>query len=144
MAQGSSGFRVEGVPRPIPLGGRILLAAICALGTASCMDYYTLDLPDINLDQPDDLPQRLAAFRSGAEKWRGDPRAVADMAIRRYVDVPWSPEPFRPSQYQVLESADWGTYVVRGYVYPSGNLTRYRVKVRPYQDIWYPVQISRY
>jgi hypothetical protein len=60
------------------------------------------------------------------------------------VDVPWSPEPFRPSLYQVLESPEWGTYVVRGYVYPSGNLTRYRVKVRSYQEIWYPVQISRY
>ncbi|HVR82766.1 MAG TPA: hypothetical protein VMU54_00555 [Planctomycetota bacterium] len=134
----------EALRRPPSRGWRVLLAAVSCVLASSCTDYYTLDLPDINLDQPDDLPQRLAAFRSGGEKWLGDPRSVADVAIRRYLDVPWSPEPFRPSLYQVLESPEWGTYVVRGYVYPSGNLTRYRVKVRPYQEIWYPIQISRY
>jgi len=110
-----------------------------------CMESYVLDLPDINLEEPVDLPQRLSAFRSGVEKWHGDPRAVADQAIRLKVpDLPWIAEPFKPSIYQVKESAEWGTYVVRGYVYPSGHLMRYRVKVRSYQDIWYPVQISRY
>jgi hypothetical protein len=122
----------------------VLLAAVYGLLTAGCEQHYTLDLPDVDLDQPNDLPERLAAFRSGAEKWHGDPKAVADLAIRRHLDVPWAPEPFRPSLYQVKESPEWGTYVVRGYVYPSGHLMRYRVKVRPYQEIWYAVQISHY
>jgi hypothetical protein len=126
-------------------GVLLLLAACCALPAAGgCTEYYTLDLPDVNIEQPDDLPQRLAAYRSGSEKWHGDPKAVADIAIRRHLNVPWSPEPFRPSQYEVKESPEWGTYVVRGYVYPSGHLMRYRVKVRPYKEIWYAVQISHY
>jgi hypothetical protein len=71
---------------------------------------------------------------------------VADLALRNSLKytVPWITEPYRPSQYEVKESPEWGTYVVRGYVNANGNLTRYRVKVRPYQDIWYPVQISHY
>ena len=112
---------------------------------AGCAETYILDLGDINLDVPDDLPQRLASFRSGAEKWHGDPRAVADQALRLKVpELPWIAEPYKPSIYTVKESSEWGTYVVRGYVYPSGHLMRYRVKVRPYREIWYPVQISRY
>jgi hypothetical protein len=58
--------------------------------------------------------------------------------------VPWKAEVYKPSVYKVLQSPEWGTYVVRGYVYPSGHLMRYRVKVRPYKEIWYPIQISRY
>jgi len=125
-------------------GELLLLTAVTGLLAAGCEQYYTLDLPDVNIDQPDDLDLRLAAFKSGAEKWHGDPRAVADLAIRRYLDVPWAPEPFRPSQYQVKESPEWGTFVVRGYVYPSGHLMRYRVKVRSYREIWYAIQISHY
>lgn len=126
-------------------GRRVLWAATLLVGLG-CTEYYTLDLPDINFDQPDDLSQRLAAYRAGTEKWHGDPRAVADLAIRNNVKptVPWIAEPYRPSVYQVKESPEWGTYVVRGYVYPSGHLMRYRVKVRAYKEIWYPVQISHY
>jgi len=94
---------VKSSPRSVARGG-LLLAAVCGLLTAGCEQYYTLDLPDVNIDQPDDLDLRLAAFKSGAEAWHGDPRAVADLAIRRHLDVPWAPEPFRPSQYQVKES----------------------------------------
>jgi hypothetical protein len=115
---------------------------------AACNQTYTLDLPDINLDMPDDLPKRLQAYRSGVETWRGDPRAVADQAIRTSIDVPWKAEPYKPSVYALRESPEWGTYVVRGYVYPSGHLMRYRVKLRPYptttKEIWYPIQISHY
>jgi hypothetical protein len=127
-------------------GGAYLLTAVCCLLTAACGEYYTLDLPDENFEVPDDLPQRLTDYRSGREKWHGDPRAVADIALRnsRQCNVPWAPEPYRPSQYQVKESPEWGTFVVRGYVYPSGHLMRYRVKVRPYKEIWYVVQISHY
>ena len=121
-----------------------MLLALCGALAAGCTEYYTLDLPDVNIPQPDDLPQRLAAYRSGAEQWHGSVKAVADLAIRRHLDVPWSPEPYRPSQYEVKESPEWGTFVVRGYVYPSGHLMRYRVKVRAYQEIWYAVQISHY
>ena len=118
--------------------------AVCFLLAAGCADIYTLDLPDVNLDIPDDLPMRLAAFRSGAETWHGDPRLVADLAIRNHCDVPWKAEPFKPARYSVLESPEWGKYVTRGYVYPSGHLMRYRVKIRAYYEIWYPIQISRY
>jgi hypothetical protein len=123
-----------------------LVLAVGGLLAAGCAEVYTLDLPDENFEQPDDLPQRLAAYRSGTERWHGDPKLVADLALRnsRKVNVPWAPEPYRASQYQVKESPEWGTFVVRGYLYPSGNLMRYRVKIRPYQEIWYVVQISRY
>ncbi|HUR38213.1 MAG TPA: hypothetical protein VM222_01915, partial [Planctomycetota bacterium] len=99
-------------------GPRLLLVAGCSLLFAvGCAEYYTLDLPDINFDQPDDLARRLAAYRSGQETWHGDARAVADIAIRNNVKpmVPWAPEPYRPSQYQIKESPEWGTFVVRGY-----------------------------
>jgi len=144
----ASSIKADGSPLASPRGGgrgRLLLVALFSLLSAvGCTEYYTLDLPDVNIEQPDDLPQQMAAYKSGAEKWRGDPRAVADLAIRRHLDVPWAPEPYRPSQYQVKESPEWGTFVVRGYVYPSGHLMRYRVKLRPYKEIWYAVQISHY
>ena len=111
---------------------------------AGCTQTYYLDLEDIDLEPPGDLERRLELFRSGQEPWHGDPRAVADAAIRRHVDVPWKADRFRPGAYEVRESPEWGTYVVRGYVYPSGHEMRYRVKVRPFGEIWYPVQISRY
>lgn len=128
-------------------GAAALLSAVCCvLGASGCTQYYTLDLPDVNFDQPDDLPARLTAYKAGEEKWHGDPKAVADLAIKncRSFDVPWRAESYRPSQYQVKESDEWGAYVVRGYVYPSGHLMRYRVKIRSYKEIWYAVQISRY
>ena len=121
-----------------------LVAAGCGLLTTGCAEIYVLDLPDVNLETPYDLRQRLEAYRSGAERYHGDPKAVADASLRREVDVPWKAELFKPSQYQVHESREWGTYVVRGYVYPSGHLMRYRVKIRRYEEIWYPIQISRY
>jgi hypothetical protein len=112
---------------------------------AGCAEVYTLDLGDLNLEVPDDLPQRLQAFRSGAEKWHGDAKAVADLAIKLKVEhLPWVAEPYKPSVYTVKESPEWGVFVVRGYVYPSGHLMRYRVKVRAYKEIWYAIQISRY
>jgi len=132
----------RGIPRAV---SRLLTMASFLL-TAGCTEYYTLDLGDENLGVPDNLAQRLAAFRSGAERWHGDPKAVADLALRNSPNytVPWIAEPFRASQYDFKESAEWGTYVVRGYLNANGNLTRYRVKVRPYREIWYPIQISHY
>jgi hypothetical protein len=118
----------------------LLLAALAA----SCAEVYYLDLPDINLDPPADLAERLARYRSGEERWHGDPRAVADVTLRQHLDVPWKAEPFRPSVYEFKESPEWGPYVVRGYTYPSGHVMRYRVKLRRYEEIWYPVQVSRY
>ena len=134
-------------PRAGIAPGRLALAALFALGLGvlgGCTETYTLDLPDVNLEVPTDLPQRLESFRTGREWWHGDPRAVADTSIRRYLDVPWIADPYKPSLYSVKESPEWGTYVVRGYVYPSGGLMRYRVKIRAYKEIWYPVQISHY
>ena len=124
----------------------VFLASCFLLLASACAEIYTLDLPDIDLETPDDLPKRLEAFRTGAERWHGDPKAVADTVLRtsREIDVPWKADLYKPSQYTVLESPEWGTYVVRGYVYPSGHLMRYRVKIRAYKEIWYPVQISRY
>ena len=121
-------------------------AGLLLLASSSCAEVYVLDLPDINLDTPTDLRQRLDAYRSGAERYHGDPKALVDVTLRTTagLDVPWKAEVFKPSQYKVLESPEWGTYVVRGYVYPSGHLMRYRVKIRRFEEIWYPIQISRY
>lgn len=119
-------------------------ALVVGLGLGGCTETYTLDLQDINLETPDDLPERLLAFRTGQEWWHGDPKALADITIRRHLTVPWRADPYNPGLYAVKASPEWGTYVVRGYVYPSGALMRYRVKIRPYKEIWYPVQISRY
>lgn len=118
---------------------------------ASCAEYYYFDPKDlqgrfknVELQAPEDLERRLAAFRSGTETWHGDPRAVADVAIRRHLDVPWKADPFRPREYEIQQSEEWGDFVTRGYRYPSGGLMRYRVKVRSHQEIWYPVQVSYY
>ena len=140
------------VPPRSPRGGRG--GALCALvlGTwylvlgAGCAEIYVLDLPDINLETPPDLRQRLLAYRSGAERYHGDPKALVDVTLRSTagLDVPWKAELFKPSQYTVMESPERGTYVVRGYVYPSGHLKRNREKIRRFEEIWYPIQISRY
>lgn len=109
-----------------------------------CAEHYYLDLPDVNLGEPVDLDVRIRRFRSGEERWHGDPKAVADAAIREHLDVPWKADPFNARYYDLKESAEWGTHVVRGYRYPNGGEMRYRVKVRRHEDIWYPVQVSRY
>ena len=118
--------------------------ALALLLAAGCTQTYYLDMKNIDLDAPDDIETRLASFRSGREPWHGDPRAVADAAIRRHLDVPWKADPYRPGDYDLREDAKSGVHVVRGYVYPSGHEMRYRVKVRPYREIWYPVQVSHY
>lgn len=124
---------------------RFVLRGLVPLLLAGCttQDYF-LDFPDIDLPAPTDLESRVAAFRSGKERWHGDPRAVADVTIRHHLDVPWKADRFRPEVYEIKESAEWGTYVVRGYTYPSGHVARYRVKLRPYKEIWYAVQLSHF
>lgn len=132
--------RDPGIPKRV-LGPCSWLLAL----VAGCAEIHDHDFDDINLPIPNDLPERLKDYRSGVEPWHGDPKAVADLALRYKVDhLPWMADPFRPSEYTVLKNPEWGTYVVRGYIYPSGHLMRYRVKIRAYQEIWYPVQISRY
>jgi hypothetical protein len=122
--------------------------AIALLLLVNCVplhDYYHLDLPDVNLPNPPaDLDVSLKRYRSGEEKRHGDPKAVADTAIRTWLDVPWKADPFNPRYYEVKENEKWGTHVVRGYKYPSGGEMRYRVKVRRHEEIWYPIQVSRY
>lgn len=112
---------------------------------AGCMgNYYYLDLPDVDIPPPPDLDIRLRRFRSGEERWHGDPKEVADLAIRRYADVPWKADPFNPRYYEMLHKPEWGHYAVRGYRYPSGAEMRYRVKLRKHEEIWYPAQLSRH
>lgn len=107
-------------------------------------DYY-LDLPDVNLpDPPADLDVSLKRFRAGEERHHGDPKQVADIAIRTWVNVPWKADPFNARYYELRENEKWGTHVVRGYRYPSGGEMRYRVKIRRHQEIWYPIQVSRF
>lgn len=122
----------------------LLLAGGSTLLTAGCAEVYILDPPDINLPPPEDLPDRLLAYRAGREKWHGDPRQVADRSLREELDLPWKAQPYRPAPYKVQRSDEWGDFVTRGYTYPSGHVMRYRVKIRPYDEIWYPVQVSRY
>lgn len=114
---------------------------------AGCTETFTVPFKDIPVEPPFDLEQQLARCRSGEEAWRGDPKAVADLALRAKLDIhaaPWMASPFHPPAYEVLYKPEWGTYVVRGYVYPSGGVMRYRVKVRRYHEIWYPIEVSRY
>jgi hypothetical protein len=122
---------------------RCAIALLLAAAGCSQKLYY-LDLPDVNLEKPSDLEARLAAFRSGEEPWHADPKQVADRAIRRHLKVPWLPDPFKPDLYRHLRSEEWGDYITRGYTYPSGAVMRYRVKIRPYGEIWYPIQVSHY
>ena len=124
---------------------RLAGVVVALLLVPACAHVYYLDLPDIDLAQPVDLKERLARCRSGEERWHGDPRAVADKALREALNLPWKGDRYRPDAYEVKWSEQWGDHVVRGYRYPSGNIMRYRVKVRKYQDeIWYAVQVSRY
>lgn len=115
---------------------------------AGCVENtYILDLKDYDYPPPPDLETRLRRFRSGEEPWHGDPKQVADLAIRFCPDpnvtVPWRADPFNPRYYEVLQKPEWGTYVVRGYTYPDGEM-RYRVKIRKHEEIWYPTQVSRH
>jgi hypothetical protein len=115
------------------------------LALAGCFDNtYYLDLPDVDIATPVDLDVRLRRFRSGEEKWHGNPKEVADLAIRYYSDVPWKADPFNPKYYELKHKPEWGHYVVRGYRYPSGAEMRYRVKLRKHEEIWYPTQLSRH
>jgi hypothetical protein len=120
-------------------------AALLGLLVAGCSHEYVVKGKDIPFEPPHDLELQLMRFRSGEEKWRGDPKAVAEQAIRQKLDLdaaPWQAGPFYPAAYEVKSNPDWGTYVVRGYTYPSGGIMRYRVKLRPYFEIWYPVELS--
>lgn len=114
---------------------------------AACTQTFTLDLKDIPIEPPVDLDRQLARYRSGEEKWRGDPKIVADVTLREKLDIhaaPWMAGPYHAPAYEVRETPKAGVHVVRGYVYPSGGVARYRVKVRPYHEIWYPVEVSHY
>lgn len=112
-----------------------------------CTETFTVPFKDIPIEPPFDLEQQLGRYRSGEEKWRGDPKAVADLALRTKLDIhaaPWMASPFHPPAYEVKYRPEWGTYVVRGYVYPSGGVARYRVKVRQYHEVWYAIEVSHY
>ncbi len=111
---------------------------------AGCAETYETFGNDRNLEFPEDFEIRARRFRSGEEPWHGDPKRVADFAIRTFLDVPWKADPYLARDYELLNKPEWGDYVIRGYVYPSGHEMRYRVKVRRHQDIWYPVQVSYY
>jgi len=119
---------------------------LLAVVLAGCSQEYVVYMKDIPFEPPHDLDLQLTRFRSGEEKWRGDPKAVADLALRQKLDLdaaPWQAGPFFPAAYEVKYKPEWGTYVVRGYTYPSGGMMRYRVKIRPYFEIWYPIEVSR-
>jgi len=112
----------------------------------------TVDFDDVNLPAPSatELEARLRASQNGSERFHVDPKQVAHVALGNHVDVPWRGEPFRAEDYRFFERdskhPDWGSYVVRGFVERTGarRQRRYRVKVRRYEEIWYPVQVSRY
>ena len=121
------------------LCGLLLFAAACATESR----YF--DYPDVNLAEPSQarLDEWLKAFREGREAWRGDPRAVADEAMKRALKPPWKhSEDLSP--YEVHHKPEWGTYVVRYWKDSDGRMFHYRARLRPYQDIWYPVQVSRF
>ena len=120
-------------------------ALVLLLALAGCTQEYVSNGRDIEIEPPHDLELQLKRFRSGEEKWRGDPKAVADITLREKLDIyaaPWMAAPFFPPAYDVKYKPEWGTYVVRGYDFPSGGIMRYRVKLQNYYEIWYPVQVS--
>lgn len=119
--------------------------SLALFALAGCADnLYYAPGKDTDLPMPVDLDVRLRRFRSGEEPWHGDAKTVADLAIRTYDNVPWKADPFNPSYYEVMHKPEWGTYVTRGYRYPSGGEMRYRVKLRKHEEIWYPIQVSHY
>ena len=131
---------------------RLRRAAAFLLLLSCSGDPHPVDFPDQDLPPPgsQDLEARLRHFRDGSEKHHGDPKLVAHLALLDHLDVPWRGEPFEPRNYQFFERnskhPEWGTYVVRAWTERSGSprQRRYRVKVRPYEEIWYPIQVSRY
>ena len=125
-------------------GCKLFVACLAGLFLTACPHYYYLDLPHIDLEPPDDLEERLLAYRAGDEPVHADPKAVADMTLRRELDLPWKADPFRPAAYEVHKTPEWGDFVIRGYRYPSGHVMRYRVKIKPYREIWYATQVSRF
>jgi len=115
------------------------------LALLGCTQEYVTNFKDISMEPPFDIELQLKRFRSGEEKWRGDPKAVADMALREKVPLrsaPWEASPFHAPAYEVKFKPEWGTFVTRGYPWPNGGMMRYRVKLRNYFEIWYPVEIS--
>jgi hypothetical protein len=126
------------------LAGSLLLLSACS-GRSYFVDFPHQDLP---LPGTLELERRVAAFRSGEERWHGDPKRVAHMALLNHVDVPWRGDAFRDSKYGYHgnnpDHPEWGSYVVRGWTDRAGRTHRCRVKVRSYEGVWYPVQVSRY
>lgn len=127
--------------------------ALAFLILASCSpDQRTVDFNDVEIPAPSatELESRLKAYRDGVERFHGDPRQVAHVALTNYVDVPWRGEPYRAEDYEFFDrnpkNPAWGSYVVRGFVERTGSQRhrRYRVKIRRYEEIWYPIQVSRF
>jgi hypothetical protein len=129
-----------------------LAASAPLLLAFSCTESYTSDSlmsQEKQLDVPStpELDAWQRAYLAGQDRWRADPKQVADVALRQELDldlIPWFPDAYRPTAYQLKYREDWGAYVVRYYTFPSGGVMHYRVKVRQYQDVWYPIQVSHY
>jgi len=121
-----------------------LCASVACSGSAAPIDFDDINLPPLG---PIELESRLKAFREGTERHHGDPKQVAHTALLYAVDVPWRGDPFRAEDYEFHERnperPEWGPYVVRGWA-EADRARRYRVKIRPYEEIWYPIQVSRY
>ncbi len=127
--------------------------SLAVLALASCGSSPTpIDIDDVDLPAPGpmELESRLKAYRSGTERLHADPKQVAHVALLHHLDLPWRGDPYRPDDYEFHERSpehpEWGSYVVRGWVERTGSprVRRYRVKVRPYEGIWYPIQVSHY
>ena len=117
------------------------LALLCSV---SCYVDRFVDFEDILIPVPgrQQLADWQARYEAG-EKWLANPAEVADRALRNNLYVPWKYQPFRQKDFELKENERWGTHVVRGF-YTRDLKRRYRVKIRPYQDIWYAIEISHY
>ena len=126
--------------RYLPLLAWLLLSGF------QCTISYFIDPPnDLEFPPPSErqLKQWQTQYESG-ENWRGDPKRVAARDLTLYLDVPFKYRPYEEEDYEFHnDREEWGPYVTRGWVTRDQN-RRYRIRVLPYRDIWYTVQISHY
>jgi len=127
----------------------LLIVSSSALCAYTCSKRIPIDMMDIEVPPPSakqlEIWQR--EFESGT-KWRGDAKRLAHEEIQLRLDVPWKGESFNPEKYEFIASNDekpqWGSYVIRRYMDPSGRQVNYQVQVSRHRDVWYARTVRHY
>ena len=130
---------------------RVLVAAACAalLPAFTCSKRVPVDMSDKDLPPPS--AKQLTIWQDEFErgtKWRGDPKRVAHEEIQNQLHVPWAGEVFIPDKYEFTannpDKPEWGSYVIRRYMEPSGRLVSYQVQLSNHGSIWYARKVRHY